>query len=245
MAEYDDILRKIQKCLDLANDKRGDPSTAAIAMNQAKKLMEAYNVSHSSVLAASITEERLRSKVSVVNPAGWEGNAMYFVASAFGCRLMWTPGGPEPTWKGYWIIFGPKMRVGVCVYSMTVVMREILKARTEFVQKLRQDPIIGDLTRGTKSKMADDFCFGWGYEIRKKVTAMADPEGTIAVANQAYVDELTKKGVIAGEKTKMRTKDDAPMNMAALALGAQMAQTFNLHRPMDQSADSQQLQIGA
>lgn len=239
MSEQDDILRKIQKAMALANDKRGDPNTAAIAMRQAQKLMEAYNISHTAVLAAAVGESDLRSKVSVVNPAGWEANAMHFCATAFGCRLMWSQGGPEPTKKGYWSVYGPKMQLEICIYAMTVAMRALLKARTDFVKRLTSDPILGELARKEKSKMADDFCMGWGYAVRKQIGALADPDNTIKDANDAYRKEKYPDAGAAA------VRESGSRNMSLMQLGAKAAEGFNLYRPMDQKEGSPTLRIGA
>lgn len=239
MAEHDDILRKIQKALALANDKRGDANTAAIALRQAQKLMEAYNISHTTILASQIGESDLRSKVAVVNPSSWEGNAMSFCAAAFGCRLMWTRGGPEPTNKGYWSIFGPKMQVDVCVYASVVMTRALLKARTEFVKNLTADPILGDLERKKKSKMVDDFCMGWGYAIREKLTALADPDGLVKQANDAYLK--VKYG--NAKKAETRGEHDE-RSLHLMRMGARAAENFSIHRPMDQQSGSQPLKLG-
>lgn len=239
MAEQDDILRKIQRCLALANDKRGDQNTSAIALRQAQKLMETYNISHTAVLASQVSEIDIRSKVAVVNPSQWEVNAIHFICEAFGCKHLWTKGGPEPTKKGYWSILGPKMQVQVCEYAWVVTMRELLKARNEFVRKLTADRALCELPRKIKSKMADSFCMGWGYAIREKISVFADPDGLIAAANAAHMAEKHPNAA-KSEVKKNHFRSNELMNM-----GASAASSFSLHRPMDQNEGSQPLRIGS
>lgn len=50
MLSQQDVRRKIDRCLALAADSRGDPATARIALRQAAALMQAHAIQHLSNL---------------------------------------------------------------------------------------------------------------------------------------------------------------------------------------------------
>jgi hypothetical protein len=240
----DTILRKIQKAMALANDKRGDQNTAAIALRQAQAMMEKYGITEQKVLAANCTHTDLRSKVSVVNPTMWEVNIINFVAKAFGCRVLWTKGGPAPTMKGYWTILGPKSYVEVALYTVEVTLRQILKARSNFVKNMNEeiellktygrDPGVG---RAQKSKMADEFCLGWGWAVEKEIHKMADPDGLIKAATDAYASKIVDPNI----EVKINNKGSMTPTAAMMA-GAADGKQFKIHRPMNTGPET--LKIG-
>jgi hypothetical protein len=218
------ILRKIQKAMALANDQRGDANTAAIALRQAQAMMEKYGISDEKMIASSCTHDDMRSRVSVVNPSQWEVNIVWTVCKAFGCKPLWSKGGPEPTMKGWWSIVGPKNYVPVAMYTLTVTIRELLKARTAFVKDF--GPRFK--TRGEKSKAADEFCLGWGYAVRREIHKMADPDGLIEKATDAYA----KRWQEPEDKPKVKNRADGKVT-AAMKLGGALGSEFKIHRPMN------------
>jgi hypothetical protein len=227
----DTILRKIQKALALANDKRGDANTAAIALRQAQAMMEKHNISQQRVLAANCAHADLRSKVSVKNPAQWEANVLFFVGEAFGCKCLWTSGGPQPTNKGYWTVIGPAQYVEVAQYTIAVTMRAILKARANFVKEFRDSPGMG---RSQKSRFADDFCLGWGWAVRREIHKMADPDGLVDTATKAYMEEHFNLKPM----DKLNDKSSEGTTFA-MKMGAASGSEFKIHRPMNDDGTEQ------
>src|SRR4051812_44483708 len=101
-------MRKIRKCLDLANDKRGDQNLAATALRQAQALMREHGITEDHVKMSGVSETPVKSKVGITRPPAWETLLLEIVCKAFGCASLWAAGGPEPTRKGAYIIFGPR-----------------------------------------------------------------------------------------------------------------------------------------
>lgn len=232
------ILRKIQKAMALASDERGDANTAAIALRQAQRLMELHGITEGKLAAANIGEFDIRSKVSVRNPSQWEVNLVVWVAEAFGCRMLWTGGGPDPTNKGWFTLVGPKNYLAVATYTVEVTMRQLLKERAQFVKRLSADPVLGGLSRGAKSEKADAFCMGWTWAVKMEIHKMADPDGLIAKGQEEYI---SSKWNISKGKINNRS-DDTKISQWHL-MGSETGANFKIHRPMNGSAEDQ-LQIG-
>lgn len=227
------ILRKIQKAMALATDQRGDSNTAAIALRQAQRLMEIHGVTEGRLAAASCGHADIRSKVSVVNPTQWEVNLVVWVAEAFGCRMVWGGGGPEPTNKGYFTLVGPKSYLEVAVYTVEVSMRQLLKERAAFVNMLRMHPVLGDLPRAQKSAKADAFCMGWTWAVKAEIHKMADPDGLIAKGAEEYIS--SKWNTI--KQGKSNRKDDGEKLTRDHFLGGKAGESFKIHRPMNSSQE--------
>ena len=54
--DHDRALEKIKKCLEMAKGKNANANEAEIALRQAHKMMEAYNVEMGDVLASMASE---------------------------------------------------------------------------------------------------------------------------------------------------------------------------------------------
>lgn len=228
------ILEKIRKCLALANDKRGDPNTAAIALRQAQALMRQHNIDEVSVDASICGDQYLQSKFSVKKPAQWETNLMVRVAEAFACDVLWAAGGPAPTRKGHWRFVGPKGHLEVCIHTAIVLMRQLLAARNTFVREQVPDY----WNRGRKSQEADSFCRGWIVEVCKTVAAYADPDGTLKDARHKY---LTAKLNVNLEMTVQTNK--RRVTSSGFSAGAEQGSKVRLHRPVDGAGMQTPLQL--
>lgn len=196
MTDQTRIIEKIRKCLALAQDSRGNAAEAENALRQAQALMAKHGIDMGDVAASEIGNSMLRSKVSVVNPMLWEWHLMKKVCSAFGCVAFFYAGGPDPTIKGSFRIVGPKGYIEIAQYACEVLMRQIVKARTDYVKGLGDE-----FTRGEKSKMANSFCLAWVGAVASKISAFADPEGKNAEAIKLYCE---KKLNISKEPAKRK-----------------------------------------
>jgi len=178
MSVPESILRRVQKCLDLASDSRGDPNTAAIALRQAQKLMAEHGISETTLQAATIDEARLVSKFAATKVKPYENSLIWAVADSFGCKVLWTRAYPY----GWFTLVGEKHRVEVAAYTFTVLQRQLVKARAAFVATMPfSQP-------KQKTIQADGFCVGWVHTIRATVAKFADPDGKHAAAVKAYLD---------------------------------------------------------
>lgn len=177
------ILDKIRKCLAMAQDSRGNAAECANAMRQAQALMAKHGLSELDLEAAAVTTLTIRSRVSVRNPAQWEVNMCYKICAMYGLhRPLFTSGGPEPTNKGWWHFIGSKAYIDVAEYTYSVLYRQILKARNDYVASLSPA-----YSRSEKSRLANDFCTGWVYQVGKQINAMHDPDGAMAKRIDAFM----------------------------------------------------------
>lgn len=175
------ILDKIQKCLAMARDSRGNAQECENAMRQATALMAKHGIDEMGLDAADVQMLDVRSRVSVVNFMTWENSLMHMIARVNGCNVLWTPGGPNPTNKGWWSFLGSKAYTEIAAYMYDVLIRQLVKARTDYVASLPSYH-----SRGAKSGKANDFCLGWVAEVGKRASALSDPDGRIAKKIAAY-----------------------------------------------------------
>jgi hypothetical protein len=216
MAERDDILEKIRKCMALSAS--GSEHEAAAALRQARKLMELHQVSHAEMLAAGVGEANAKS-AAIVRPANWESQLAGYIAHVFGCRLIFLEG-----WdRSQWVFIGLPPANEVAAYSFEVLFRQAKKAR--------QDYITNALKRHKKSskvRRADLFSIGWVRAACSNVTALTSVEGA-AEAVQAYMEiKHPKLGSLnATDRNKGRTlssKDEM-----ALSAGRHAGRSAQLH----------------
>jgi hypothetical protein len=83
------IMDKIRKCLALSQS--ANEHEAAAALRQAKKLMEAHNISAEDVKAAEVSEARVKAG-ACRNPVAWEGNLALTTGAVFNCTVIFAPG---------------------------------------------------------------------------------------------------------------------------------------------------------
>ena len=225
------ILDKITKCLSLANDSRGDPATAAIALRQAQALMRQHNVTEDGLAAASCDHESLRSAFSVSQPKPYETNLMRVVSQAFGCEVVWTSSSSHASNVfGSFTLIGPKSGVTVDKHAAVVLQRQLVKARADFVRTHSH------LTSKAKTVEADGFCVGWVQAVRKTVDAFADPDGTVAKARAAY------KLAYYGCELSSRDVPKRQLGQTGLRAGFEEGGKVSLRRGM--GAPDQTLAIG-
>lgn len=144
-------LEKIKKLLALA--KSTNPHEAAIAMNQAIKLMAKHNISNKDVELSQIVE-----KVAKHAPSNAEKPPRYFsilvsiISSAFGVRayLIWENNKRKVSFYGF------RERPQLAAYTFDVLSVQLVKARKEFLSKQN-----GNCKKITKINRANAFCIGW------------------------------------------------------------------------------------
>ena len=172
-------IEKIRKCLALA--KSSEPHEAAAAMRQAQALIKQFGVENPELLAAAVSEDWAKSGASKT-PTRYEVVLASTVASAFGCDLVFS----RQLNKSGFAIDGGYSFIGiapspeVAVYTYTVLRRQLLKARAEYIKSA--------LKRYSKNKIAaaDLFCEGWIVAVRRLIAAVA-PSAEQARAIDAYM----------------------------------------------------------
>lgn len=174
MSDKDEILAKIKKCLALS--KSSNEHEAAAALRQAKKLMEAHNISDLDVQAAE-AEEHLAAAGATRKPTAWEAYLAGEIAAAFSCRLVFlaTHG------SGKWSFIGLGASAEVAGYAFAVLFRQAKRARAAYIKER-----LARCKRGAQVRRADLFCHGWVETATAQVGSGASTEQQ-AVAIDAFI----------------------------------------------------------
>lgn len=174
----DDILRRIKRCMALSQSS--NENEAAIALKQARKLMQEHGITEQHVLAAEITEGSVKTNVKK-HIASWVLVLHRTVAEAMDCKPLISEGdeyGPAEL-----IFLGEKLSVEVAEYAFSVLHRQLVKARKEFIKT--------DLKRvkkqTNKTFRADAYCLAWAYAVHEKCKNIS-PNKEIEEKIKAYTE---------------------------------------------------------
>ncbi|KAA0178792.1 DUF2786 domain-containing protein [Cupriavidus gilardii] len=159
MNDNDKIVEKIKKCLALSSSS--NEHEAAVALRQARKLMEIYGLSEADVLAAE-AEERRAEAGATSTPPSWENTLAQRVADAFGCRLIFLKG------PGQWAFIGCPPSSEVAQYAFSVLYRQAKRARADHVRTR-----LNRCKRATKIRRADLFSEGWVWAVVSEVQSFS------------------------------------------------------------------------
>lgn len=155
----EEAMRRINKCLAMAASN--EPHQAAIALRQAKKLMEEFDIDHPELLAMGVTEEWAKSRASSKPPA-YEIVLANTVAGMYGCDIIFTNRfSRSAVLHGGYTFIGNGTSAQVASYAFAVLNRQLLKARTDYTATFLKR------YRRNKVAAADEFCSGWVYAIAR------------------------------------------------------------------------------
>lgn len=197
------VLEKIRKCLAMANDGRGSPEEAAVALRQAQALMAKHGVTVRDAAGSAVNTQDVRSKVSITKTTQWELALFAVVGKAFGCELLWLPSRTGlPTDKGHYQFIGVAHNTEVAVYTVAVLLRQVMAARARFIAEL--PPYF---SRGEKTKAGNGYCLGWVHSVHAVVHAFSDPDGSNKAAIEAYREREKLNGLKSAKARK--TEADA------------------------------------
>lgn len=189
----DNIIKRIKKCLAIAGDSAATSNEAATALRQAQALMREYDLSMIDVENADfkITQEFM--KMARQQPK-WKRYLFSSIAKAFGVHVMQTCELNKTTkrYEDGYSFYGINERPELTQYAFDVIMRQLRRAKKEFLMKK------GYLSASKKRKIGEDFCLGFVYALDNKIVAFASDEKT-----KAKEDALVKK---YEEQTGIRTK---------------------------------------
>lgn len=229
MDNRESILEKIRKCMALANSATGNE--AETALRQARKLMEAYQVSQAEMLAIDIKESTAKAGV-LTRPSAWENHLASGIAHVFGCRLVFR----ESWGAAYWVFIGLPPANDVAAYSFDVLFRQAKKARQAFMaENLKR------FKKANKVRRADLFSDGWVRTAMRAVTPLTPIEG-VEKAIQAYMD--TKFTRLGSLDSVDRNKGRAMSDKDAMALSAGLAAGRNAQLNKGVGAGSAPLMLG-
>lgn len=213
------ILDKIKKCMEMAKSKTANPNEAEIALRQAHKLMEAYNLELGDVLASMAGEARVPAG-SEGEPPAWRTRLAQVCGAAFGTHLIiatsWIEGAS-------FIYIGCAAAPELSCYAYQVLERQCQKARRDYLSTQKR------CKRSTKVARGDAFAHAWIDAVYSKVEAFAGVEDNIAEAIQAY---MAKKHPDLG-KAKLKRRKVKSRDEVASEAGYQAGKSAQLHQAIN------------
>lgn len=197
--DQDRILDKIKKCLEMAKGKGSNPNEAEIALRQAHKLMEAYNLEMGDVLASMAGEAKVPAG-SEGKPPAWRTRLAGVCGEAFGTHLIITTHWLE---SASFKFIGCGAAPELSGYAYQVLERQLQKARKEFLATQKR------CKRSTKVARGDAFAHGWIDAVYLKVQEFVGVEDTIAEAIQAYMAKhYPNLGTALMKRRKLKARDE-------------------------------------
>ncbi len=159
--DKDNILKKIKKCFALG--KSDNPNEAALALKMAQELINKYQIRNEDIRMADISGIKTRMS-EAQNPAQYLYALVNMIKQVFGCEAVLEY---DFSFKIGWftivsfIGFGPDPELACYAYS--VLQKQLVKGRKQYVSKLRKD-----LKRTTKIRRGDLWAQSWINSVAKK-----------------------------------------------------------------------------
>jgi hypothetical protein len=213
------ILRKIEKCMAIAKDGRGDAFETAAALRQAQKLIDRHNISPEDLHAIGYGKETVHTSVQVNKKALplRVNNLCMIIEKAFGVVAVIYATKRQSDWSYSVDYYGPQDKTITAVYSHTVVQRALDQAYKEYIA---ENPLYKRV-RGVRAS----FETGWLREVRHKIEFVArtaeEIHGTqAALAKDGYSD--LKESTVSRQTIYSNISED----------GAEAAEDFSLFMPV-------------
>ena len=137
--------------------------------------------------------------------------------------------------NGYWTFVAPRPQVEVVVYAYTVLVRQVVAARAQFLKdndiRLRYE------TRVRKAAEADAFCEGYVSKLSDKVSPFALDDAT-RDALKAHVDKLVDPDPDA---KPVKATNNGQGSWVAVRAGLEAGERAHFHRATTASAPRKQV----
>jgi len=201
-----DILRKIRKCLALAESSV--PGEAEAAMRQAQKLMQLHVVDSDSLDRSAIQRAHCHG-VTGQKPPQWENRLVWLCCRAFGGQPLWAngpKGGKTKYDNGVWIFLAEGQRAELIKYAYAVLSRQVLKARAT-----RSAEWHVGMSRPAKAAYLDDYCDAYVERLSEKVAPYALTE------REQKALEGAKQAIVDSSRPKAETRSGAGSLLARAA----------------------------
>ncbi len=212
-------LEKIKKCLEMAKSKTSNPHEAEIALRQAHKLMEMYNLEIGDVLASMASEHTILAG-SEGSPPVWRVRLAQVCADAFGTRFIIS----NPRWSAARFIFvGCSAAPELAGYAYQVLGRQLQKARRDFLDTQKR------CKRSTKVARGDAFANGWLDAVHSKIQAFAGVEDNIAEAIEAFMQKHHPEL----ESVELKRRKVKARNECASDAGYEAGKSAQLHQAVN------------
>ncbi len=217
------IISKIEKCLALA--KSANEHEAAVALGQARKLMQAHNVDYIDIAVAKVAEAETH-KVAETMP-DWQWSFAHLIADAFNSKMYqgWHNGAPCIKF------YGLANNALFASYAFEALLPRLKKARREYMAtELRRVRV-----RANKTYRADQFCKGWVSTMRRKIDQLGfSPEEAQVLDDykEKRLNLSTGKALVAKPKTSGLKRDDGDF-----VKGRAAGSSIDLYMPVNQEAE--------
>lgn len=184
----DQAIEKIRKCLALSASSNEHEAQAAL--RQARKLMEAYNVSALDTEASQVDERQTRAGAHS-RPAHWECALAIRIAETFGCEVIFRSDFVIKSGmlqrRGQWSFIGCDAAPEVATYAFSVLYRQAMRARLAHIRAALQR-----CKGNSRLRRADVFSEGWVVAVAGTIAAFASSdEHKTAIA--AYIAQQHPK----------------------------------------------------
>lgn len=215
-------LEKIKKCLEMAKSKTSNPHEAEIALRQAHKLMELYNLEMGDVLASMAGQASVLAG-SEGSPPAWRVRLAQVCGLAFGTRLIITT---SVLGAARFVFIGCAAAPELTGYAYQVLERQLQKARREYLKSQKR------CKRATKVARGDAFANAWIDAVHSKIEAFAGVEDNIADAVEAYMAKnYPELESVELKRRKLKARDEVAADAGyAAGKSAQLHQAVN-HNP--------------
>lgn len=217
----EDAIKKIRKCMAMAQGASG--VEAAAALRQAQALMAQHQLDEQGVQLASVKEASVKAQLQPI--VNWEANLANLVADGFGCELI-SKGGeeykPGQGWKSArkWVYIGVDAAPEVAVYAFDVLATQCVKARRAHMAEQSKN-----CKPKTRTARGDAFALAWVRAVHALVQSFATGE---AHAELLKAHMAKQYPTLASAKIKHR---DQRRNVGdSAAHGFEAGKNARLHR---------------
>lgn len=216
------ILDKIKKCFNLS--KSSNPNEAAIALRQAKALMEKYSIDETDVMIADVKETEVKStnRKKANKYELWLAN---IVANAFNCKNIVRT---YPTHNGYlqkMVFIGVKPANEIAAYVFDVTHKRLKKDRLDYIK----NELEFWLTKAEKTHRANYFCEAWVCRINDTVKEFANNK----TQEKEIVDKYYEKNYGNLEKKETSNLNNKYITNEDYQAGHDMASDVKLYDAVD------------
>ncbi|WP_144372598.1 DUF2786 domain-containing protein [Vogesella urethralis] len=204
------ILRKIKKCLRLAESS--NEHEAAAAIRQAQALMAKHGLSQADIAISDIRESNTKAG-ALTRPAKWEQLLCGLIADAFGCKAI-----HARQWNtAHWVFIGRDANPDIASHAFAQLYRQIKRARKTFIETQ-----CTYLRSQTKTRRADIFCQGWLSAVSKQITQHAGERDAEVIKQYMEIKhrDIGQLGASDRMKGRKATTGDALAFHAGKATGA-------------------------
>lgn len=219
------VLEKIQKALNLANDKGATPGEAAAALRSAQRMMEKFDVKEAELgivgYGFETVHTTIQCKAMTKLPPDHIRHMASLLCRAFGVKCFYRKRIPKSDLNWSIEYYGRQDKIVMAGYTQKVLARSIDKSWND---QLKASPALKKVKGGRYS-----FWLGFLSAVDKQVMDLA-----LTDEEKQAMEDLLKNAELVVEYVKDEDIKKAPeINGEAARAGLRAAKDFSLHRPVN------------